>query len=153
MVFKHFFLQNTLMARETPSPLHGKCHFKFLFCFFEPSLIITIKNMQSTGTGIISSIDIQIWRISIWISGVQHKHGLGVRGWTFCTISNFATPALPTPCQGPNAAKTDATLLSIAFDGTFFSRCTNFTEPKRLISSRVQFSTLTFFRYSISIHG
>ena len=33
--FKHFFLQNTLMARETP-PLHGKCYFKFPFWLFEP---------------------------------------------------------------------------------------------------------------------
>ena len=26
------------MARETPPPfgLHGKCHFEFPFCFFEP---------------------------------------------------------------------------------------------------------------------
>ena len=36
-VFQHFFLQNTLMARETPT-LHGKCHFKSLF-FWNPSLI------------------------------------------------------------------------------------------------------------------
>ena len=37
MVFIHFFLQKTLMARENPPPSRGKCHFKFPF--FYPSRI------------------------------------------------------------------------------------------------------------------
>ena len=39
MILNRFIIkiifQNTFMARETP-PLHGKCHLKFPFCFFEP---------------------------------------------------------------------------------------------------------------------
>ena len=39
MVFKKIIFQNRYVALETPSrppPLHGKCHLKFPFWFFEP---------------------------------------------------------------------------------------------------------------------
>ena len=38
MVFKKIIFQNSLMANETPPrppPLHGKCHLKFPFWFFD----------------------------------------------------------------------------------------------------------------------